>query len=146
MEAKQYLENIRFMMNEKAMWEDELGKIDDMIIGAPAIQYDSDKITSSPRKDGLEMLAINHLERREDIIRQINNLITELIEKRDEALRYITLIKSKDQQEVLIMYYVNALSWREIADIRERYNLAGQMRLRDRAISTLQKIFDDMAI
>ena len=146
MEAKKYLENIRFMMQEKAMWEAELGQIDDMLIGAPAIQYDSDKIKSSPRKDGLEMLAINHLEKRDAIIQQINSLITDLIEKRNEALHYIRHIDSRDQQEVLIMYYVNALSWREIANIRDRYNLPGQMRLRDRAIISLQKIFNDMAI
>ena len=143
MKAKKYLENLRFMMKEKAMWEAELENIDEMMVSAPAIQYDSEKITSSPRKDGLEMLAINHIERRGAIINEINDLITELIEKQKEALRFIKLIESDDQREILIMYYINALSWREIMDIRNRSDLAGQMQLRDRAIKTLQKIFDE---
>lgn len=143
MKAKKYLENLRFMMKEKAMWEAELENIDEMMVSAPAIQYDSEKITSSPRKDGLEMLAINHIERRGAIINEINELITELIEKQKEALRFIKLIESDDQREILILYYINALSWREIMDIRNRSDLAGQMQLRDRAIKTLQKIFDE---
>lgn len=143
MKAKKYLENLRFMMKEKAMWEAELENIDEMMVSAPAIQYESEKITSSPRKDGLEMLAINHIERRGAIINEINELITELIEKQKEALRFIKLIESDDQREILILYYINALSWREIMDIRNRSDLAGQMQLRDRAIKTLQKIFDE---
>lgn len=143
MKAKKYLENLRFMMKEKAMWEAELENIDEMMVSAPAIQYDSEKITSSPRKDGLEMLAINHIERRGAIINEINELITELIEKQKEALRFIKLIESDDQRDILILYYINALSWREIMDIRNRSDLAGQMQLRDRAIKTLQKIFDE---
>lgn len=143
MKAKKYLENLRFMMKEKAMWEAELENIDEMMVSAPAIRYDSEKIISSPRKDGLEMLAINHIERRGAIINEINELITELIEKQKEALRFIKLIESDDQREILILYYINALSWREIMDIRNRSDLAGQMQLRDRAIKTLQKIFDE---
>ena len=143
MEAKQYLENLRFMMKEKTMWEAELENIDELMVSAPAIKYDSDKITSSPRKDGLEMLAINHLEKRGAIINEINELITELIGKQKEALEFIKLIESDDQREILILYYIKALSWREILNVRNKSDLPGQWQLRDRAIRSLQKIFDE---
>lgn len=143
MDAKQYLNYIRQMMLEKAMWERHLEKIDEMLITTPAIQYDSIKITSTPSKDSLEKVAIKHLERCEKIIVKINELVAELIQKQYEALKYIRKIESVDQQEVLILYYIDALSWREIADAREVDDVTSQMHLRDRAIESLQKIFDD---
>ncbi|MBO4863840.1 MAG: DUF1492 domain-containing protein [Eubacterium sp.] len=143
MDAKQYLNYIRQMMLEKAMWERHLEKIDEMLITTPAIQYDSIKITSTPSKDSLEKVAIKHLERCEKIIVKINELVAELIQKQYEALKYIRKIESVDQQEVLILYYIDALSWREIADARNVDDVTAQMHLRDRAIESLQKIFDD---
>ena len=143
MDAKQYLNYIRQMMLEKAMWERHLEKIDEMLITTPAIQYDSIKTTSTPSKDSLEKVAIKHLERCEKIIVKINELVAELIQKQYEALKYIRKIESVDQQEVLILYYIDALSWREIADAREVDDVTSQMHLRDRAIESLQKIFDD---
>lgn len=142
MDARTYLNYIRQMMLEKEMWERHLEKIDEMI-STPAIQYDSIKITSTPSKDSLEKLAIKHMERCEKIIAKINELVSELLEKQYEALTYIRKIESNDQQEVLILYYIDALSWREVANARGVDDVTAQMHLRDRAIESLQKILDD---
>lgn len=141
MDAKEYLNEIRRKMKAKAMWEDELDRIDDLI-GTRAIQYTPDKVQSSPKKDGLENQAINHLERRDEIIERINNLITEIIEAQAKALNLIGRIESDDQREVLILRYVDCLPWWDIAEKRDRRDISSQMELRDRGLASLQKILD----
>lgn len=141
MDAKEYLNEIRRKMKRKAMWEDQLDRIDDLI-GTKAIQYTPDKVQSSPKKDGLENEAINHLERREEIIEKINTLITEIITAQAEALEYIGQIESDDQREVLILRYVECKQWWDIADQRDRRDISSQMELRDRGLVSLQKILD----
>lgn len=147
MDAKKYLNYIRQMMREKQMWERQLEKIDELIISTPAIQYDSVKITSTPNKDTLEKVAIKHLERCEKIIVKINELVLELIQKQYDALKYIRYIESSDQQEVLILYYINCLpTWDDVAKARGVSDTRSQLNLRDRAIDSLQKILDDHLI
>lgn len=141
MDAKSYMNNIRRMMLEKNMWERQLERIDEMI-STPAIQYDSIRVSSNPAKDSLEKMAIKHAEECEKIVGKINNLIADLTQKQYEALTYIRKIESVDQQEILIMYYINALQWREIAKVKQVDETAAQMHLRDRAIQSLQKILD----
>lgn len=143
MEARQYLNYIKKMMDEKRMWERQLEQIDEIMINTPAIQYDSIKVTSTPNKDNLEKVALKHMERCEKIIVRINELVADLIQKQYEALTYIRKIESKDQQEVLILYYINNLSWEKIREVRGVNDSTSQMHLRDRAIESLQKIFDD---
>lgn len=142
MDAREYLEGLRKIMAEKTMWERELGRIDDML-GAKAIQYQPDRVQTSPRQDGLENEAIRYTERREKIIRKLNETITELMEKQFEALTYIKQIESDDQREVLILRYIDGLKWWDIMSARRCDDISGQMKLRDRAISSLQKIMDD---
>lgn len=142
MDAREYLEGLRKIMAEKTMWERELGRIDDML-GAKAIQYQPDRVQTSPRQDGLENEAIRYAERREKIIRKLNETITELMEKQFEALTYIKQIESDDQREVLILRYIDGLKWGDIKSARQCDDISGQMKLRDRAISSLQKIMDD---
>jgi hypothetical protein len=141
MDAKVYLNNIRQMMLEKNMWERHLERIDEMI-STPAIQYDAIRVTSSPNKDSMERMALKHLEECQKIIDKINSIVVDLIQKQCEALTYIRQIESQEQQEVLILYYINAMQWREIAEIKDVDEIASQMHLRDRAINSLQKIFD----
>lgn len=141
-DAKSYMNNIRQMMLEKNMWERQLERIDEMI-STPAIQYNSIRVSSSPAKDDLERMAIKHAEECEKIVEKINNLVADLTQKQYEALTYIREIESTDQQEILIMYYISALQWREIAEIKHVDEIAAQMHLRDRAIQSLQKILDE---
>ena len=146
MDAKKYLNYIRQMMREKQMWERQLQKFDELI-STPAIQYDSVRVTSTPSKDTLEKVAIKHMERCEKIIAKINELVLELIQKQYEALKYIRYIESTDQQEVLILYYINCLStWEDVAKARGVSDTRSQLNLRDRAIDSLQKILDDHLI
>lgn len=142
MDAREYLEGLRKIMAEKTMWERELGRIDDML-GAKAIQYQPDRVQTSPRQDGLENEAIRYAERREKIIRKLNETITVLMEKQFEALTYIKQIESDDQREVLILRYIDGLKWGDIKSARRCDDISGQMKLRDRAINSLQKIMND---
>lgn len=141
MDAKEYLDRIRMMMREKELWERELNKVDEMLKPS-AIRYDGDRITSTPSKDGLEKLAIKHMKRREKVIRKMNENISELIVARSEALSYIRQIKSYDQQEILILRYLDNLPWWTINQIRRTNDESSQFKLRDRAIESLQKILD----
>lgn len=141
MDAKSYMNNIRQMMLEKNMWERQLERIDEMI-SAPAIQYDSIRVTTTPAKDSLERMAIKHAEECDKIVEKINKIVIDLTQKQYEALTYIRQIESTDQQEILILYYINALQWREIVEAKQVDEIASQMHLRDRAIQSLQKILD----
>ena len=83
----------------------------DWMIDASGINYDRDKVQSSPRKDGLEMQAIRHME----AVANLRNKMSEAIEWRtrriDEATTLISMIDSKEQREVLLMRYIENKTW-----------------------------------
>ena len=112
----------------------------DNMLEAKAITYNPDRVTTSPRKDGLEELAMKHMEERERIIREIEEKITWMYKRIDEATDYINQIESEEQQEVLTLRYIDLHSWSEILDIRGCDDLRAQYKLHQRAIDSLQKI------
>lgn len=140
--AEEYLQKIRALhfsiRNKKA----QLAELD-KTIGISAIDYEAERINSSPRRDKLEMEAIKHLEKREKIQRRLENDITEMLEKQEEAVNYINMINSEEQQEVLIMRYIECMRWSEILDARGCDSINSQYRLHRRALESLQKILKE---
>ena len=120
----------------------ELAALDDTI-GASAIQYKPDRVQTTPRQDGLERLAINHLHQREQLEARIIESITRLMLMRDEAVDYINKINSREQQEVLMLRYIEGLTWSEILGKRGRDDLSAQYQLHKRAIESLQKVMQN---
>lgn len=118
----------------------------DWMIDASGISYDRDKVQSSPRKDGLEMQAIRHME----VVANLRNKMSEAIEWRtrriDEATTLISMIDSKEQREVLLMRYIENKTWAEILDARDCDNIGSQYELHKRAIASLQKVLDGDSI
>ena len=114
----------------------------DWMIDASGINYDRDKVQSSPRKDGLEMQAIRHME----AVANLRNKMSEAIEWRtrriDEATTLISMIDSKEQREVLLMRYIENKTWAEILDARDCDNIGSQYELHKRALASFQKILD----
>lgn len=140
--AEEYLQDIRnlhFSIRNKKTQLAELDKT----IGISAIDYEAERINSSPRRDKLEMEAIKHLEKREKIQRRLENDITEMLEKQEKAVNYINMINSEEQQEVLIMRYIECMRWSEILDARECDSISSQYRLHRRALESLQKILKE---
>lgn len=114
----------------------------DVLIGASGISYDRDKISSSPRKDGLEMTAIHHLEEVEEAKKDLIRATAKMASLKKTALLYIAQLDSEDQREILRMRYLDGMKWWEILEVKQCDNMSGQYQLRDRAVAELQKIID----
>lgn len=126
--------NIRIHNKQK-----QLTVLDNML-EAKAITYNPDRVSTTPRKDGLENLAIKHIEERDKLYADIQKDITYMLRKMDEATDYISMIESEDQQEVLMLRYIECRSWSDIMTIRECDDISGQYKLHKRALDSLQKI------
>lgn len=140
-DAHQYLHEIReahaFILAKKKAIEQY-----DWMIDASGINYDRDKIQSSPRQDGLEMQAIRHMELVSSIRAQMTEKIAWRTRRIDEATDLISQIESKEQRDVLIMRYIDCMSWAEILEARGCDSLGSQHDLHNRAIESLQLILN----
>lgn len=118
----------------------------DYMLGISGINYNPDRVQSSPRQDGLEQQAIRHLE----AVKELRESITEKIRWRsqriDEATDLISKIESRDQQEVLMMRYIEQMTWSEILERRGLDDLSAQYQLHKRALDSFQKILDNHSI
>lgn len=142
-DAKEYMDSIRRMGKEIQNLRRALSAID-KDLEASAINYDPNTIkTNVPRKDGLEELAFKHLERRDRIIKTLEDTITERAEAIETAISYIKQIEQPKQREILIWYYIEGKEWSEIFKIREDaglYDAGAAFELRARGIDSLNKI------
>ena len=141
MNAAEYLQEIRAANITLHNKRRELSILD-TLIGASAIQYNPDRVQSSPRQDGLERQALMHLEKREKIQESIEQIIDFLHERIDEAVNYINELESEDQREVLMLRYIEQRSWADILDIRGCDDISGQYKLHKRALENLQQIIN----
>ena len=142
MNAVEYLQEIRAtriaIQNKKRAL-----KSLEYMIEPKAINYDPNQVQTSPRQDGLEVMAIKHLERIEEIKQEINEKVDWLNTQIDEATDLISLMESEYQQEVLILRYIKNLRWGVILEVRGRTDQRSQQKLHRRAIDSFQKILDD---
>lgn len=144
MKAFDYLEHIRQLKREMSVIETELDIIERETFSTPAIQYDKEKINTTPSKDMLENMVIEHIRRTEGLTKELLELKNEYISCMDEALRYIRKMDSDDQQEVLILRYINNKKWEEILRYRGCDDIRNQYRLHERALESLQNILDNI--
>lgn len=139
--AAEYLQEIRATNISIKNKRRALRTLDNML-EARAITYTPDRSSGTPRKDGLEELALKHIEEREKIVQEIEEKITWMCKRIDEASDYINLIESEDQREVLSLRYISMHSWSEIMVIRECDDISGQYKIHKRAIDALQDILE----
>ena len=142
MKAFDYLEKVRHLKRDITLIEYELDIIVQETFSPPAIQYDAEKVFTMPKRDSLEKAIIDHIERTDRLSKQLIRLKNKYIEKMDEALKYIRLIESDEQQEVLILRYINNNKWEEILRFRGCDDIRNQYRLHERALDSLQIILD----
>lgn len=138
MDARGYMEHIRKIRRDIDLLDLELDSIDNAMIGIPAQQYNADKVQTSPRQDKLEKQVIRLIECKEKITAEIMKLRLEYIQDVHEAMGLIRSIESREQQEILILRYINNKKWWDILRIKECDSLSSQQRLRDRALDALQ--------
>lgn len=139
--AEEYLSDIeslkRHIDNKKRM----LKAIKDETT-VSGISYDIDRIRKAPKRDRLEEQILDSMERRKELQAKIETELSEMFVQQDEAIRYISMIESKDQQEVLMLRYIEGKQWTEIMELRGCDDLSGQYKLHKRAVASLQKIFN----
>ncbi len=138
MNASAYMEHIKDTKRNIEMIEFELDKIDNEMITVPALNYTPDKTQTSPRQDKLEKLVFALIERKEDLTEELLKLKKEYITDVHEAMRLIRMLDSEDQQEILILRYINNRKWWDILRIRDCDSLSSQQRLKARALEALQ--------
>lgn len=140
--AEEYLDQIRKTRHLIDLKTKALHDLDYMI-EAPGISYDKEIISTSPRQDGLERMAMAHLEKiaelKEERLRYIRQLKSEI----DEAVGFISQIESKEQREVLMMRYIEDKDWSAILEARACDDLRSQYKLHERAIESLQKVLNN---
>ena len=111
-DAYEFLHEIRadfiYIMNKSR----EL-KCFDYMIDLSGINYNPDKVQSSPRQDGLELKAIRHMETIKEIKADIAEAMERRVKRIDHAMDLISKIESKEQQDVLIMRYIEHMNWSE---------------------------------
>lgn len=139
--AEEYLSDIeslkRHIDNKKRM----LKAIKDETT-VSGISYDIDRIRKAPKRDRLEEQILDSMERRKELQAKIETELSEMFVQQDEAIKYISMIESKDQQEVLMLRYIEGKQWTEIMELRGCDDLSGQYKLHKRAVASLQKIFN----
>lgn len=139
--AAEYLEEIRatrISINNK----NRALKAYDSMLEASGIAYDNTNITISPRQDGLERKALAHIEKCAELRAEIAEMIEWMHKRIDEAVNYINRIESDEQKEVLMLRYIEHMSWSEILDIRGCDELSSQYKLHKRAIMSLQHVLE----
>lgn len=146
MKAFDYLEKIRHLKRDITLIEYELDIIVQETFSPPAIQYDNDKVYTMPKRDSLENAIIDHMERTDRLSKQLIKLKNNYISDMDEALKYIRLIESDEQQEVLILRYINNKKWEEILRFRGCDDIRNQYRLHERALESFQNILDNIIL
>ena len=142
MNASAYMEHIKYIKHNIDLIELELDKIDKEMITVPALNYNADKAQTSPKKDRLEKLVIALIDRKEDLTTELMELKKDYITEVHEAMKLIRSIDSEDQQEILILRYINNRKWWDILRIRDCDSLSSQQRLKARALEALQVEMD----
>lgn len=139
--AYEFLHEIRadfiYIMNKSR----EL-KCFDYMIDLSGINYNPDKVQSSPRQDGLELKAIRHMETIKEIKADIAEAMERRVKRIDHAMDLISKIESKEQQDVLIMRYIEHMNWSEILEARDCDNIGSQYELHKRALVSFGKLLD----
>lgn len=143
--AAAYMQEIRAAKINIQNLERALKVLDDML-DAKAITYNPDRITTSPRQDGLERLAMKHLEEQAEIKAEMQEKKTWMYKRINEAIDLINQMESEEQKEVLMLRYIEHRTWSDILDIRECDDIRAQYQLHKRALENLQKIIDDHSI
>lgn len=142
MDARELLEDVKRSVWAVRNIQKTIDEMDDLIASS-GISYDRDKISSSPRKDGLEMTAIHHLEKIEEAKKELIKATAEMASLKKTALLYISQLDSEEQREILRMRYLDGMKWWEILEVKQCDNMSGQYQLRDRAVIELQRIIDN---
>ena len=140
--AAEYLQEIRAGFITLHNRQRDLKNLESML-EAKAITYNPDRINTTPRKDGLEELALKHLKKRDQILTEIDKILAFLYQRIDEASQYISEMDSEDQQEVLRLRYLQQRSWSEILEIRECDDISSQYKIHKRALESLQRILNN---
>lgn len=112
-------------------------------ISITSINYNLDKIRSSPNPDRLEKQVIDNIEKREKLQYKIEEEITEMLERQETAVNVINMIENKEQREVLMLRYIEGKSWSEILEIRGCDDIRSQYKLHQRALNTIQSLIND---
>ena len=143
--AAEYLQSIRAAHIEIENKKRAMKQYDYML-EASGISYDPDKISTSPRQDGLENKAIKHLEVVAELKAEIAETIAWRAKRIDEATDLISEMESEEQREVLMLRYIEQKSWSDILEIRGCDDIRNQYRLHERALKEFQELLDSHSI
>lgn len=137
MTAKEYLNDIRKMDLEIKTLQDQIVKLRQNAEGLKAME-----LSDMPRGGKSKDLA-DYVAELADLQMKCVSYITNLVEKKDKAMDCIMQIDGSELRNVLLLRYIQCLSWDEIAD-RMQYSIRTIFSLHGSALSELSKVCSNL--
>lgn len=134
MTAKEYLRRIRDTESDLRSAEQDYQRARDDVMNLKAIQYDKNKVSNSHIGDLSDAIAAL-----EKYAERVNAKWDELIALREEARALIERITDGRYRQVLILRYLDGLSWEQVA-VNMDYDYYHVHKLHGRALKIFSKI------
>lgn len=135
MTAKEYLEYIRSLDIRLRMEEQRIARLRQDICSIQALDYSKDRITGGSPLDVSDKIA-----RLDELIQKAYEDWDVLINRREEAKRFIAKLECAKQQELLARRFLLNEKWEVIA-VKMGITWQGTWKLFYRAMKNFQKIF-----
>lgn len=132
--GKQYMEGIKIIRRRIKLLNEQIERDTILAAGVGAIQYDKDRVQTTPISDRMANIVIKITETTEKLEREIHNL--QLSE--EEAIGYLLQLK-EEHERVLSYHYLDGFSWGEINEIMH-YADKYIYEIRDRALDELTQV------
>lgn len=141
--AEDYLQSIRDMKGEidylKKAREDVANDIGYMNSSG----LNPDRVQSSGRKDGLEMMAIKHMKRLSAVDKKIHNKILVYNAKRYKVIVLIHRLPDDQRRRFLVDYYLDGMSMAKLAREYRYENIKSAYNLKRRAVKLFANNFEN---
>ena len=139
MKAKDYLEQISYYKVMLDIKLEELKEQKETIEGIGGMQI-SERVQTSPTNDAMD----NTIIRLEKVSREIENTISDMLDKKEKVAAVINKIDNLKYREVLYRRYALCQSWETISE-KMHYSIRQVQRLNGFALQEIEKVIKDVA-
>lgn len=144
MRAKEYLMQVRLLDRRIAHKREEVEQLKDRAMGITSGLSGSGRVQSTPEADKAGRIIARYV----DLEREVEGMLVELCEKRDEIINTIHRLGDHRYVELLYLKYVRYMRLEEIACTMKRadgqpYSFRHILRLHGEALRALEKAIEE---
>lgn len=139
LKAKEYLEQISYYKVMLDIKLDELKEQRETIESVKGMKI-SERVQTSPSNDSMDNIII----RLDKISKEIENTISDMLDKKDKVVAVISKIDNLKYREVLYRRYSLCQSWETISE-KMHYSIRQAQRLNGFALQEVERIIKDVA-